>query len=367
VRKLVIACTALAIAGIGMPTAFAGPASAAPDTAPHAAPHTAGSTAFPGPGQYLHETYNDHGDVYKYSLYVPSTYRPARPAPLVVLLHGCQTSADQRAASSLFNDVAEQNGVITLYPDGDAFDRTVNQQCWRGADFPGGETRGHGDAGAIAGMTQAVMGSWHVDSQRVYAMGMSSGGFETSMLGADYPDLYAAIGVFSGAAYDRGPVGCVGPWIPAADTAALARKAYQEMGSRQRVVPTIFFHGDADPTVPYQCGRQALEQWRQTDNKALTARGLDTIPQQPTRTTNGTTPGGQSYTVEDYTRGPNGCLAQQFWTVHGMGHQWSGGSPDPAYAKMVDPNGPSASQAAWRFFSGIRMGDAPCASESHGH
>jgi poly(hydroxyalkanoate) depolymerase family esterase len=359
--KTFVAGTTLVAATMGT-TAFMSEQASATPTASHAGTGAAptSTTAFPGPGQYLHRKFNDNGDIYKYSLYIPSTYRPSAAAPLVVLLHGCNTTADLRAASSQFDQVAEQNGVIALYPDGDTIDRTLNKECWRAADLPAGETRGHGDAGAIAGMTHAVMAAWHIDPQRVYAMGMSSGGFETSMLGADYPDLYAAIGVFSGAAYDRGPVGCLGTWIPAADTTSLAEKASAQMGPRQRVVPAISFHGDADKTVPYQCGRQALEQWRQTDNSALTARGLVPIAQQPTEVTNATTPSGQAYTVENYDRGAGDCLALQFWTVHGMGHQWSGGSSDPAYATMTDPDGPDASQASWRFFNPIRMG-AACA------
>ncbi|MFE7589750.1 alpha/beta hydrolase family esterase [Kitasatospora sp. NPDC057512] len=327
VRLLALLLTA---AGLSLP---APTASAAP------------TSAFPGPGSYLHQSYDSAGDTYDYSLYIPAGYDPQQPSPLVVLLHGCNTTADQRARSSDFNPIADQQHALVLYPDGDAYDRLLNGRCWRATTDPRGETRDHGDAAAIAGMTRAVAAAWNVDTTRTYALGMSAGGFEASMLGADYPDLYAAIGVHSGAAYGRGAVGCLGPYLPTADTADLAQQAFAQMGPRRRPVPVILFHGDADPVVPYQCGRQALEQWRQTDNLALTAQGLPAVPDQPTQLTDAAVPGGRTYTVADY-----GTLLE-FWTVHGMAHKWSGGSDDPAVAQYGDPTGPDASAAAWQFFS----------------
>ncbi|MFE4972658.1 alpha/beta hydrolase family esterase [Kitasatospora sp. NPDC056651] len=323
------------------------PTASATSTASASSATSTASTSFvfPGPGSYLHQSYDSAGDVYDYSLYVPSGYDPGTPSPLVVLLHGCNSTADQRAQSSAFNEVAEQRHAIVLYPDGDAYDRLLNGRCWRAVTDPQGETRDRGDAAAIAGMTRAVAAAWNVDTSRTYALGMSAGGFETSMLGADYPDLYAAIGVYSGAAYAHGLAGCAGPYLPTADTTALAQQAFEQMGPRRRPVPVILFHGDADPLVPYQCGLQALEQWRRTDDLALAAQGLPAIPARPTRSTDATVPGGRAYTTIEY----GGLL--EFWTVHGMAHTWSGGSTDPAVARFSDPTGPDASAAAWQFFA----------------
>jgi poly(3-hydroxybutyrate) depolymerase len=40
------------------------------------------------------------GDVYRYLVYVPASDRPASTVPLLVVLHGCRTTATQRASSS---------------------------------------------------------------------------------------------------------------------------------------------------------------------------------------------------------------------------------------------------------------------------
>ena len=194
-------------------------------------------------------------DAYRYAVYVPAR-RLGPGMPLVVVLHGCTMTAAQEASATRYDEIAAARGFVVLYPDVDAVDR-ANGGCWKGIWDPGAEGHDRGDAGAIAAMTRAVIARWRIDPSRVYAIGISAGGFETSMLGAAYPDLYAAIGIHSGAGYLAGEHGC-----PAGGSAssigAAARAALAAMGSRAGVMPVIVFHGDRDGTIPYRCGQQAL-------------------------------------------------------------------------------------------------------------
>ncbi|MGB0097630.1 MAG: PHB depolymerase family esterase [Solirubrobacteraceae bacterium] len=194
----------------------------------------------PGVGRYQHARVDAGGDIYRYAVYVPSGYRASSAVPLVVVLHGCNSTADQQTAASGYDAIAEQHRFVVLYPDVDSVDE-AHGRCWKGIWDPRAEGRGRGDAGAIADMTGAVMARWHIDRARVYAIGISAGAFETSILGADYPDLYAAIGIHSGASYMGGEPGCLAANQSAVDTDALARAALAAMGTRARVMPVIVF------------------------------------------------------------------------------------------------------------------------------
>jgi poly(hydroxyalkanoate) depolymerase family esterase len=312
------------------------------------------------PGRYQHLRLGVGSDVYLYTVYTPVSLRAGSTVPLVVVLHGCSTTADQQAAASSYDPIAERLRFVVLYPDVDPVDE-ANGRCWKGIWEPGAEGRGRGDAGAIAEMTRAVIARWRIDRARVYVIGISAGAFETAILGADYPDLYAAIGIHSGAAYLGGEQGCL-----AANE--LARAAFAAMGARARVMPVIVFHGDQDGKIPYQCGQQALTQWLRTDDLVLRQERRAALQPTPTGFTPKPVAGGHPYTVRSYAD-RSGCVTAQLWTIHGMGHFWSGGSADPASARYSDPRGPSAAAASWAFFSRWRLsGPArPCPHLRSGH
>ena len=298
---------------------------------------------------YQRGNVNEHSDVYPYAVYVPSSLRADSAAPLVVVLHGCAMTADQMAAASQYDALAERDRFIVMYPDVDALDADTYGRCWRGIWAPDLEGRGAGDAGAIADMTRAVIRGWHADPSRVYAIGISAGGFETAIIAAYYPDLYAAIGIHSGAPYMGAEPGCLPAGANTADTAKLAGDALDAMGPRARVMPVVVIHGDADPAVPYQCGQQAIAQWLGVDNLVLQRERHPGVPGSPTGSRRAVVPGGHGYTVLSYADG-SGCLVAQLWTIHGMGHYWSGGSADPASARYSDPRGPSAAAASLGVF-----------------
>ena len=319
------------------------------------------TTSSQGEDRYQHGRLSEQGNVYDYTVYVPPSIRSGSAAPLVVVLHGCAMTVDQMAAASQYNALAERDRFIVLYPEVDALDANGHGRCWMGVWAPDIEGRGIGDAGAIADMTTAVTRRWHVDSGRVYVIGISAGAFEAAILGSYYPDLYAAIGIHSGAAYMGGEPECLQPSDDTAGTNSLASAAIAAMGRRARVVPVIVIHGDADSAVPYQCGQQAITQWLAVDNQILERDRRPGVPDSPTAARRGVVPGGHPYTVLSYTDS-SGCVVAQLWTIHGMGHFWSGGSADPSLALYSDPRGPSATAASWAFFSHWRLSGpvVPC-------
>lgn len=298
--------------------------------------------------RYYTAWFNVGANSYPYLVFVPVSYRATARPPLLVVLHGCSTTARQQALASGYAEGAEQRRFVVLYPDVDAAD-LAHGGCWKGIWDPGAEGRDRGDAGAIAAVTRRVIRSWRIDPGRVYVIGISAGGFETSILGAGYPDLYAAIGVHSGAAYMGGGLGCLAEGELPTGPAALARAALRAMATHARVVPVIVFHGDRDQVVPYHCGEEALQQWLDTDNLVLRREHAPGISRTRPVVSMGSVAHGHTYTTRSYLDG-KGCPVAQFWTIHGMGHAWSGGTSDASVSRYSDPTGPSAAEASARFF-----------------
>jgi poly(hydroxyalkanoate) depolymerase family esterase len=316
----------------------------------------------PDPGSTETFTYGSGPLTNPYIVYTPTTYHRGRPAPLLVMVHGCQTTAEQQMRANLYNQLAERERFVVLYPDVDAgatLQPGPTARCWR-FPSPASWVRDQGDAAALAGMTRAVMSRWRIDPERVYMMGMSAGSFMTSIMAAAYPDLYAAVGLMAGGAYADPSCLLGNPVTTPVQVSAQA--AYEEMGPRARVVPRLVIGGDADAGVPPACADKALEQGLRTNNLVVSGSQDAPIALTPASTRDDHKRGGYDYTVKTYLD-PAGCVIGERWVVHGMNHFWSGGSSDPKWANWTDPKGPSGADASWRFFSRYRKSDTgmPCA------
>ena len=300
---------------------------------------------------------------YRSLVYVPGTVRPEKPAPLVVVLHGANTTAEQQRAANLFDPVAVRERFIVMYPDHET-DRAFGPhllQAWRFYN-PLEMQRGVGDAEAIAELTRQAMATWNVDPERVYVVGMSAGGWMTSIMGATYPDLYAAIGVAEGGGYGIGLAGLaqpLGPLILQPELLALA--AYQAMGSRARVVPVINFQGDRDAAAPPTTGAHLVQQWLMTNNLVASGGLRSPFPLEPTETIDVTPKAGYPYHVDIY-KDEQGCRILEQVRIEQMEHYWPGGSDAPESAGFTDPEAPSGAEMSWAFLKRFRLSDTalPC-------
>lgn len=299
-----------------------------------------------------------------YRLFTPSTYVKGRALPLVVVVHGCGLTSHQEEEATLYDQVARRHNFLVLYPDDD--DRSHLGRCWQ--FYNPTLRRDSGDLATIAGMTRAVERIRTVNRQRIYAIGTSSGGLILSDLVAAYPDIYAAIGLMAGGPY--GPDLCMTGLPGIADAAVAARGAFAAEARRRRVVPFIVLNGDADHVVSPVCGAEAVEQWLRANNLVISGRQTAPVSLSSASTTDHApaVPGGYRYTVWSY-RLPSGALIGLHYVIHGMGHGWSGGTSDPAYASSSNPLvapsrplGPSASEASWAFFSRFTL-----AGSRYGH
>jgi poly(hydroxyalkanoate) depolymerase family esterase len=313
----------------------------APPTGGGGTPPPAGGEAItPGKGASFSGTYTSSAGTRDYTGYVPSSYKPGTPIPLVVVLHGCTQSANVIRQLSRFDQLAEAKRFIAVFPQQPS---SANyQSCWN--FFQDAQThRDSGEPALIAGITDWVQQHYTVDAKRTYVAGLSAGGAMASVMGATYPDKYAAIGVGSGCEY-AATATCAG--YKSADPTTAAQAAFKAMGSYARPMPVIAFQGDKDTTVPPVNADQLVQAEQVANDWADDGAENGSIPRAQSSWNFGRAPGGRTYTVKHYTDGHSHELAQ-YWVVNGMGHAWSGGNPAAQYA---DPAGPDESAAMYAFF-----------------
>jgi poly(hydroxyalkanoate) depolymerase family esterase len=280
------------------------------------------------PGEFLERTFAAGGDTRRYKLYVPSAPATGQ-RPLLVMLHGCTQNADDFAAGTAMNALAEEHGCLVLYPEQSA---TANaSRCWNWFEASHQERDG-GEPSLLAAMTREVVDTWQADPKRVFVAGLSAGGAMAAILGQAYPELYAAVGVHSGL-----PVGSARDLITGL---AAMKKAPGRMrkpaGKLLRRVPVIVFHGDQDNIVHPGHGDAVLRQFHPASHGAV-------VHQQDERTGQA---GGRGHT-RTAVLDRSGRTVAEYWTLHGAGHSWSGGSAAGTY---TDPAGPDASAEMLRFF-----------------
>jgi poly(hydroxyalkanoate) depolymerase family esterase len=284
----------------------------------------------------------------QYYVYTPANYEVGKAVPLIVMLHGCTQSPADFATGTQMNRLADEHQSIVAYPQ--QARKNHHFQCWNWYHLAN-QYRGSGEPAIIAGIVQDIVkntAQWTIDTSRIYVAGASAGAAMAVILGATYPDIFAAIGVHSGVQYQAAtnPKRALramrrgGP-----DAVQQGKAAYEAMGRFARVVPTIVFHGSRDHVVPAINGDLVVQQWMHT-NFIASHEGYNADFRHPSRVTPGQVPGGRAYTVYAWNDS-DGNEIQQYWKVDRMGHAWSGGHASGSY---TDPKGPSASQAMYRFF-----------------
>ena len=230
----------------------------------------------------------------EYQVWVPAGYDGAQPLPLLLVLHGCVNGPNLMGEASGFNDVADTEGFLVVYPRQNVTSNPA--RCWNW-QLPINQARDSGEPSILAGMVDKVKADYSVDPHRVYS-----------------PD-------------------------------SNGRLAWQCSGSPSpRPLPVLVFHGSADLTVNPVNGQQAVRQFLQTNDLADDGLDNDSVKYQPTSTYQGQVPDGRAYTVDTYRYG--GRTLAQHYVVQGMGHAWSGSQSGLPF---TDPKGPDATLITWLF------------------
>jgi polyhydroxybutyrate depolymerase len=148
---------------------------------------------------------------------VPPAVATGEPMPLVLDLHGYSEGANVHVAMSGLGKFGETKGFVTVTPQGSGV-------------VPMWDTGLHSaDMNFLGDALDTVERQVCIDTNRVYATGLSNGAFMTSAVACRYSDRVAAVAPVAGA---RVITGC----------------------KLTRPVPIVAFHGTADQFVAYDGG-----------------------------------------------------------------------------------------------------------------
>lgn len=303
-------------------------------------------------GEWVSGTAKTSSGTRSYKLWVPSGLEKQKPAPLVMMLHGCTQKPEDLAAISGMNEIADRNSFLVVYPEQTAEANPL--RCWNWFD-PKHQSRDSGEPAMLAAVVKEVQAANSIDANRIYVAGISAGAAMAVVMGVAYPDLFGAIGLCSGLEFKAGT---------SAETALaamkqggpdpkqqglLAFKAIAENlgGKSKRRMPVIVFQGQQDPYVNALNAEQVINQWATTNDYLDDAKKNMSVKDQPATTVEGSVPGGHEFTKSIYNDRA-GRLLMEKWIVKGLGHAWSG---SPTAGPFADPKGPNASLEMWRFFA----------------
>ncbi|MFZ4763876.1 MAG: dienelactone hydrolase family protein [Roseimicrobium sp.] len=165
----------------------------------------------------------------RYRVHVPKKYDAANPTPVVIVFHGGGGNPESMVRLSGMDTKSDEAGFIVVYPYGSGLDAE------RGLTFNGGGCCGYAMQRKIddVGFTRALLDDLakvaNVDTNRVFATGLSNGGIMSHYVASELSDRIAAIA----------PVG--GPLMMDAPNA-------------KRPVSIMHFHGTGDEFAPFKGG-----------------------------------------------------------------------------------------------------------------
>jgi len=257
------------------------------------------------------------GEQRTYRLYVPKSYDRIRPTPLVISMHGAGLWGAAQMHMSGWNAVADEHGLIVVYPSG----VRGGPRVWHVGQA--GE-RPSKDVRFIAELIDTLKASYNIDPARIYADGLSNGGGMAFALSCTLSDRIAAVGLVASAQFL--------PWNECED---------------QRAVPMIAFHGTDDRFTPYHGGSS----W---------VAGDHVFPSIPLFTASWARRNRcqaspvESAVAADVTRLEyKGCADDAdvvLYTIQGGGHTWPSGGPMPEWFAGKTSRSVDASRQAWAFF-----------------
>jgi polyhydroxybutyrate depolymerase len=251
----------------------------------------------------------------------------------VLSLHGFASRPEGQVFLTRWNEVADQEGFVVVYPQGTQFPVRWNS-------FPDSGWAAADDVLFLRDLVSEISRLASIDPRRIFVSGMSNGGAMTHLAACELADIFAAAGVVAGPAMDPSD-GC----------------------RPSRAISVVGFYGTADPLVSYEGGNLAehLPKWAGPQGASVQVIGAVEWAESWARR-NGCDPKSEVIYSQGDTIGVSypSCSDDSevvLYTVEGGGHSWPGGPSIPYLGKTT--HAVDASAAMWAFFQRHPMPDIP--------
>lgn len=277
-----------------------------------------------------------------YYIHVPRGYDPEQAHPLVFLLHGGGGNGQRILEQTDMASKADAVGFILVAPEG--VDGNWNDGLREDAKTNTEHIANVDDIDFFTSLLAQLSQQYSIDSDRVYATGMSNGGQMSQHLACELPNTFAAIG----------PV------------ASPMREPYDRSCPNPHPTPVIGVQGTEDPFLPIYdddglpelprvLANQGIQQTPITLDE-LTAfwRTVNECSNDPV-VTNQPDQAGDGTSVDVYRF--NDCatgMPVEYHIVNGAGHGWppsSGANGMTARISGPSSNNIITNDVVWEFFS----------------
>ena len=173
--------------------------------------------------QTINGTIIHDGIVRTYKLYVPSSYSGNIAVPLLFNFHGYTSNSNEQMIYGNFRNIADTANFLVVHPQGtlDNTNTTHFNVGWGGSTVD--------DVGFTEALIDSLSAAYSIDQNRIYAVGMSNGGFMSFRLACELSSKIAAVGSVTGSMTPSTLGNC----------------------NASHPMPIIQIHGTTDPTVPY--------------------------------------------------------------------------------------------------------------------
>ena len=252
-----------------------------------------------------------------YIVYIPELYDGSTAVPLILNFHGFGSNANEQMFYGDFRDIADTEGFLLVHPEGTTF---IGNQFWN-VGFPGISST-IDDVGFTEALIDELATLYAIDLDRVYATGMSNGGFMSFLLACQLSEKIAAV---------------------ASVTGSMTQDTFNDCNA-QLPTPVLQIHGTEDDVVLYNGNTlsipiaDVISYWVDYNNCETT----------PTTTTLPNLDVSDGSTVEHsvYENSDNGITTEHMKVIGG-GHTWPGSVLNTAGTNQdID-----ASMEIWLFFS----------------